>query len=695
MTLRLVEWFNTLPTVVLLLAALFGAGWVVLRAAGMAGLRALALAPAVSAIVHSVNGIVLPSLGRPFGWGAILQTTVVAAALAWIVRHLVDRWAPGVLRQPEWLEQSMTSRSDSGSAERRLVLTCAATWIVACVPVIATITPMAVSQSGDALYHYTQVALIERTDLASMLEPNAGMFGLTPHASFYPVVWHQIAALGAWSWQETLTANNVLLLSVPLVWYLGLAYLARTVLRRIPHAPYLALGAGMLVPVFPWRLTYDAALWPYCLAMALCPAVMAVGVECLRRARTLVALRAARTRAVTLTRAAIALSAWAPFLVGVAFIHPSALVVIAWPAAAVLWAGLVRSGVRAARTGEQRRGRVLLAAAAALAVAGVIFVVGPGPQQAHFARRPDRSWSDPHGKLLTSLNLFYGGAGPGMHVLAGVVLVLLGVSVWVCVRRRRHLELLVAWASCPPLILAALAPVPVLSALVGVFYNNPYRVEAMTAPLLIMMLVVAVDAVGGRAVPWLARRLERVGRLVPRARQLAVRALAVAGVVAALAGLGACGAATAYDVRQGYLPVRGDTRFIVDDAELAMIRRLPGVLPDSALVLGDPVAGSGYIPILTGLSSVWVFPGQSSDDADGFYLREHFNEIHDNPQVCEVLVRHGIRYFYRDVDYFFNGVWLSRLRPGLYNVDTTTGFTLIDSGGSATLWRIDTCAERS
>lgn len=108
-----------------------------------------------------------------------------------------------------------------------------------------------------------------------------------------------------------------------------------------------------------------------------------------------------------------------------------------------------------------------------------------------------------------------------------------------------------------------------------------------------------------------------------------------------------------------------------------------------------PVAGSGYIPILTGLSSVWVFPGQSSDDADGFYLREHFNEIHDNPQVCEVLVRHGIRYFYRDVDYFFNGVWLSRLRPGLYNVDTTTGFTLIDSGGSATLWRIDTCAERS
>ena len=34
MTNSLVDWFNTLPTAVLLLSALFGVGWLVLRAYG-------------------------------------------------------------------------------------------------------------------------------------------------------------------------------------------------------------------------------------------------------------------------------------------------------------------------------------------------------------------------------------------------------------------------------------------------------------------------------------------------------------------------------------------------------------------------------------------------------------------------------------------------------------------------------------
>ena len=56
------------------------------------------------------------------------------------------------------------------------------------------------------------------------------------------------------------------------MWYLGLVYLARTALPKVRHAPYLALAASLLAPVFPWRLTYGAALWPYCMAVATCPA---------------------------------------------------------------------------------------------------------------------------------------------------------------------------------------------------------------------------------------------------------------------------------------------------------------------------------------------------------------------------------------------------------------------------------------
>ena len=50
MTNILVDWFNTLPTAVLLLSALFGVGWLVLRAAGMRGIRPVALAPTLSLI---------------------------------------------------------------------------------------------------------------------------------------------------------------------------------------------------------------------------------------------------------------------------------------------------------------------------------------------------------------------------------------------------------------------------------------------------------------------------------------------------------------------------------------------------------------------------------------------------------------------------------------------------------------------
>ena len=71
------------------------------------------------------------------------------------------------------------------------------------------------------------------------------------------------------------TIPGVLLLAVALVWYLGLVYLARTALPKVRQAPYLALAASLLAPVFPWRLTYGAALWPYCMAVATCPAVIA------------------------------------------------------------------------------------------------------------------------------------------------------------------------------------------------------------------------------------------------------------------------------------------------------------------------------------------------------------------------------------------------------------------------------------
>ena len=699
MTNSLVDWFNTLPTAVLLLSALFGVGWLVLRAAGMRGIRPVALAPTISALILTADGLFQAAVGKPWGWIPVMVTTALLALAATTAKRLIDRWDPGILLMPEDQREGMTMRTDGGRAERRLFLTVLVFWAVTALPVILTIPPNAVSQSGDALYHYMQVAIIEREDYASMFNPNAGMFGLTSHAGFYPIVWHQVASLGAWSWRETLIANNVLLLAVALVWYLGLVYLARTALPKVRYAPYLALAASLLAPVFPWRLTYGAALWPYCMAVATCPAVIAMSIECWRRARTLMVV-AAREQNTSVwgarARAAMALSAIIPFFVGSCLIHTSAAAMLLWPLFGILLCQAVHSGIRSWRTERRAQAAAWWIGALLAVVAFVAFVVLPGPQQHHFGRYTELDWSNLTTKLLIPITLnYFGGWAIEWIEMPLATLCLLGAAI--CLWRRRNWELVVAWIFSMSLILAAIAPIPVLSAFTGLFYRVPHRIKAMTAVLAVLLVVIALDALrtwlsplGARAGSALRGALDRIGLAsVSTAVLRAGAAVAVLAVCVPIMLIGSRAVAT--DVREGYLPVHGDTRFIADTAELDMIRRLPDELPDNAVVIGDPVAGTGYIPILTGMRSVWVFPGQAADDQDGIYLRENFNRIHTDPHVCELLQRHGIHYFYADKDIVFNGNRLSKFRPGLYKVDTSSGFTLVDSGGSASLWRIDIC----
>ena len=700
MTNSLVDWFNTLPTAILLLSALFGVGWLVLRAAGMRGIRPVALAPTISALILTADGLFQAAVGKPWGWIPVMVTTALLALAATTAKRLIDRWDPGILLMPEDQREGMTMRTDGGRAERRLFLTVLVFWAVTALPVILTIPPNAVSQSGDALYHYMQVAIIEREDYASMFNPNAGMFGLTSHAGFYPIVWHQVASLGAWSWRETLIANNVLLLAVALVWYLGLVYLARTALPKVRHAPYLALAASLLAPVFPWRLTYGAALWPYCMAVATCPAVIAMSIECWRRARTLTVV-AAREQNTSVwgarARAAMALSAIIPFFVGSCLIHTSAAAMLLWPLFGILLCQAVHSGIRSWRCERRAQAAAWWIGAVLAVVALVAFVMLPGPQQHHFGRYTELDWSNLATKLLIPVALnYFGGWAIEWVEIPLTILSLLGAAV--CLWRRRTWELVVAWVFSMSLILAAIAPIPVLSSITGLFYRNPHRLKAMTAVLAVLLVVIALDTLRTWLAPVAARicsglrgALARTGLADSVISMVTRVAAAVVVVILCTPAMVVGSQAIASDVREGYQPVLGDTRFIADEAELAMIRRLPDELPDDAVVIGDPVAGAGYIPILTGMRSVWVFPGQAADDQDGIYLRENFNRIHTDPHVCELLQRHGIQYFYADKDIVFNGNRLSKFRPGLYGVDTSSGFTLVDSGGTASLWHIDIC----
>ena len=95
MTNSLVDWFNTLPTAILLLSALFGVGWLVLRAAGMRGIRPVALAPTISALILTADGLFQAAVGKPWGWIPVMVTTALLALAATTAKRLIDRWDPG------------------------------------------------------------------------------------------------------------------------------------------------------------------------------------------------------------------------------------------------------------------------------------------------------------------------------------------------------------------------------------------------------------------------------------------------------------------------------------------------------------------------------------------------------------------------------------------------------------------------
>ncbi len=725
----IVAWVSVLPLLVALLVATFVPGWLLLVAGGARfRLARIACAPALTFLLMGLGGVVFRALGVWWHLPTVVTYLLLCAAVVaagrwlWVRRKgqvlTLRTWfapepAPHGLPAPSPYSSAMGAPGEPEMPDTRSILgsqrlmwaAVLIAWAVMILPMLPGSGPDIPIQSADSLYHYNQAWLIEHTGNASMLDGNAGMFGMDGHHSFYPMVWHAIVTLSSVGWYQVVPATNTLLLVVPLVWLIGMAYLARVILPEIRGSVYLVLGAGALTPIFPIRLLTDTAVWPYALALAACPATVAWAVAAWRRATWLITVGRRR-------RTLIVVAAPVAAVMGSVVTHPATAVIIGWPLAAVAWMGIVLAGIRGLRRQDpvaRRRGIILLSIAVLVVLAVAVFVMAPGPQQAHFGRRPDRSWEPLFAKLVIPFLLYYGGGGWEIRAAYIIMACLSVLGAVLAYRRRHHRGIVVSWIACMALILAALAPIPVLSALTGVFYNNPHRIKAMTVVPALLLVTLGLDALTGRFLAWRHRRTRRVaggadkiaegaephrpetptGR-VPVAR-LIMSSPVVVGALVLVLGVASSMTAVRADVRGAFSPKYGQSRLVALNDELAMIKRLGTELPPDAYVLGDPVAGTAMLPFMAGLSSVWMFAGQADSDADGLYLRTHFRDLHFDPQVCEIVRRHRITHFYSDEPQRFNGVDNQTLRPGLYGVDLSHGFTLVDQGGSAAVYRIDLC----
>ncbi len=131
---------------------------------------------------------------------------------------------------------------------------------------------------------------------------------------------------------------------------------------------------------------------------------------------------------------------------------------------------------------------------------------------------------------------------------------------------------------------------------------------------------------------------------------------------------------------------------MADQEMLDMMRELPELLPEDALVLGDPKAGVMYSQVI---GQRWVYFPQLSllnaDRATQDVIVDRFADLTWDPEVCDAIIKAGITHYISAPDGAYYGVPRSDRVPGLYNVDTSVGFELVAEGGSARLYKITAC----
>lgn len=125
---------------------------------------------------------------------------------------------------------------------------------------------------------------------------------------------------------------------------------------------------------------------------------------------------------------------------------------------------------------------------------------------------------------------------------------------------------------------------------------------------------------------------------------------------------------------------------------LDMMETLDDVLPEDAIVLGDPQAGAMYSQMI---GQRWAYFPQLSylneDRETQQIFVQRFKSIHEDPAVCEAILAEGVTHYFEAED----GYYYSRLRsdrsPGLYGVDTSEGFELVARGDGSSLYKITAC----
>ena len=656
-------------------------GWIVGRSAHLGALPSLAVAPALGSAIIGAAEILAHALAlpwRPWGWAVIAALTAVSALMARLIAG----------SPPERARRT----APHGRAERTILAGGLIVAVVVPAGAILSVLPGPAypAQAFDATFHLNAVAAIREGGNASMLGGLSALY--SGRAVYYPTVWHGALALAPGGPVPVSTAGVLALTAV--AWPLSLlGLLARAAGLDTPWGPeaegarrrqqtcavaaVLALSAAVVG--FPLLPMTSLAVWPYALSVLGLPGVLVL-YDLLRRGTA--------SRRLRLVLVLLALAAAG----GVVAAHGTGLfnlVVLTPPFLADAVVSLWR------RSATRRGGRALLAAVAVAAMlvlaAGTWFMRGSLASVLGY-RRPAGGVAGAVatlGQAIIDLPMY--GAVPGATVPIGIVFGLLTLAAaWSARSRRDQCPWLIMWLLALLLLILVGGPQWVGRQLGAPWYLQKARILPLAIlPAFVLLVQAGAGQPGRRLWEVLCRAASRVGGVRPERAAAAMLVVLVLLPVAARTPLERNLAASVYD------PQRIQYGTLLTKDSIALIRRSGSELPDDAVVLGAPSRGAAHLWSLGGLHVVYPTRDKTAPGTPGAALASAWPTLgQKGSQTCALLNRLGVRYFYSSSDATASGSvtgaaplrWDSRLTQV-----PSEGLELVDSEGSASLWRITAC----
>ena len=656
-------------------------GWIVGRSAHLGALPSLAVAPALGSANIGAAEILAHALAlpwRPWGWAVIAALTAVSALMARLIAG----------SPPERARRT----APQGWAERTILAGGLIVAVVVPAGAILSVLPGPAypAQAFDATFHLNAVAAIREGGNASMLGGLSALY--SGRAVYYPTVWHGALALAPGGPVPVSTAGVLALTAV--AWPLSLlGLLARAAGLDTPWEPeaegarrrqqtcavaaVLALSAAVVG--FPLLPMTSLAVWPYALSVLGLPGVLVL-YDLLRRGTA--------SRRLRLVLVLLALAAAG----GVVAAHGTGLfnlVVLTPPFLADAVVSLWR------RSATRRGGRALLAAVAVAAMlvlaAGTWFMRGSLASVLGY-RRPAGGVAGAVatlGQAIIDLPMY--GAVPGATVPIGIVIGLLTLAAaWSARSRRDQRPWLIMWLLALLLLVLVGGPQWVGRQLGAPWYLQKARILPLAIlPAFVLLVQAGAGQPGRRLWEVLCRAASQVGGMRPERAAAAMLVALVLLPVAARTPLERNLAASVYD------PQRIQYGTLLTKDSIALIRRSRSELPDDAVVLGAPSRGAAHLWSLGGLHVVYPTRDKTAPGTPGAALASAWPTLgQKGSQTCTLLNRLGVRYFYSSSDATASGSvtgaaplrWDSRLTQV-----PSEGLELVDSEGSASLWRITAC----